>query len=229
MNLTPQIPLQLQLKPYASFASFVAGSNEAAAKHVESIANGQRSETTWIHGGASSGKSHLLSAACRAAGEGGHTAIYLPLDPDLEPELLRQLDAIDVVALDDVHRVAGRAQWEEALFAAFDRRLQSGGLIVAAQAPPRECGFELADLVSRASAAAVYRLEYLEDNDLQQALLVQANLRGLNLDEAGASYLLQRLSRDLRELTDGLDRIDNFALSAKRKITIPLLREAMGL
>ena len=229
MNLTSQIPLQVKLRPYASFASFIAAGNQAAVSHVEAIASGRRLETAWIHGRASTGKSHLLNAACRAAGEANLRTIYLALNPEHSPETLTQLDGIDVVALDDIHSVAGAPAWEEALFSVFDRRLQSGGLIVASDLPPHECGFALPDLVSRAAAAAVYRLEYLDNLDLQRALILQAELRGLSLDENCAAYLLQRLSRDLRELMDGLDRIDHYALSAKRKITIPLLREAMGL
>ena len=229
VNLTSQIPLQVKLRPYASFASFIPGRNQAAVRHVEAIASGQRSEAAWIHGRASTGKSHLLNAACRAAGEANLRTIYLALNPEHSPEILTQLDGIDVIALDDIHSVAAAPAWEEVLFSVFDRRLQAGGLIVAADLPPHECGFALADLVSRAAAAAVYRLEYLDDQDLERALILQAELRGLSLDQNCAAYLLQRLSRDLRELTAGLDRIDHFALSAKRKITIPLLREAMRL
>jgi len=222
-----QLPLELRLKPYASFASFIAGPNRAASLHAQAVAAGARPESLWLHGAAGTGKSHLLAAACREAGEAGFRAIYLALDPQQDPGILGQLEAMDLVALDDVDRVAGIGAWERALFAVFDARLQTGGIIAAAAAPPAECGFGLADLVSRAAAAAVYRLEHLDDDQLLEAVMLHASMRGLSLDQASARFLLTRLSRDLPALTDCLDRIDRYALAAKRRITIPLLREVI--
>jgi DnaA family protein len=142
--------------------------------------------------------------------------------------MLTQLDDLDVVALDDIHRVAGASAWEQALFAVFDARLQRGGLLAAGASAPRECGFGLADLASRAAAAATYRLGFLADDDLQAAVISHAARRGLSLGPVEATYLLQRVSRDLGELTECLDRIDRYSLAAQRKITIPLLREVIG-
>jgi DnaA family protein len=222
-----QLPLELKLKPHASLDSFVAGANRAAVEHVRSVSLGERLDSVWVYGQAHTGRSHLLAAACRAAGEAGLRAIYLSPESVADPEMLRQLGDMDLVALDDIDRVAGDSDWEASLFSLFDSRLQSGGLVVAAAAPPRECGFVLTDLVSRAGAAAIYRLEYLGDDDLRSAVIRHAAMRGLSLEPAALSYLLQRVSRDLSELTDCLDRIDDYALAAQRKITIPLLREVI--
>jgi DnaA family protein len=223
-----QLPLALKLQPHASLDSLVAGPNTAAIEHVRSIAAGLRRESVWLYGSPNTGKSHLLAAACRAASELGLRPICLPLDPSGDPEILSQLEELDVVALDDIHRVAGEAGWENALFSIFDARLQRGGLLVAAQAAPRDCGFRLPDLVSRACAAAIYRLDFLGDQDLHRAVIGHAARRGLRLESAEATYLLQRVSRDLGELTACLDRIDRYSLAAQRKITIPLLREVIG-
>lgn len=223
-----QLPLPLGLKAHASFDSLITGPNSAAIEHVRAVATGRRAESVWLYGPASTGKTHLLAAACRAAGAAKLRPIYLSIEPARDPGLVAELDGLDVIALDDLHRVAGHADWEAALFGVFDARLQRGGLIVAADAAPRDCGFELPDLVSRAGAAAIYRLDFLGDDDLQAAVLGHASSRGLSLDSAAASYLLQRVSRDLGQLTDWLDRIDRYALAAKRRITIPLLREVIG-
>jgi DnaA family protein len=135
--------------------------------------------------------------------------------------------ALDLLAFDDVHRVAGNPAWETALFAALNARLHRGGLLLAADHGPRDCGFVLADLASRAAAASVYRLSPLDDESLQLAVVRHASMRGLELDDAAAAYLLQRVSRDLGELTGWLDRIDRFSLAAQRRITIPLLRQVI--
>lgn len=223
-----QLPLALKLKAHAEFASFVAGPNGPAVEHLKSVAAGERAESVWLCGAPGTGKSHLLAAACRLAGESGSTAMYLAPGAGDEPRIVAELERLDVITLDDIDRVAGSAGWEAALFSLFDSRLLRGGLIVAGSAPPRECGFALPDLASRAASMALYRLEFLADDDLEAAVLGHARQRGLSLDAAAVTYLLQRVSRDLGELTGWLDRIDRHSLAEKRRITIPLLREVIG-
>jgi DnaA family protein len=222
-----QLPLALTLKAHASFASFVSGPNAQAVDHVRAVASGQRHDSIWLRGPAGSGKSHLLAAACRLAGDSGRRAIYLPLGADREPGMLSNLDDVDLIAIDDLHRVAGQPAWEAALFPVFDARLERGGVVAAAEGSPHDCGFSLRDLESRAAAATIYRLGFLDDDDLEQAVRGHAGLRGLSLDAAAASFLTQRFSRDLGKLISCLDRIDRYSLAAQRRVTIPLLREVI--
>jgi DnaA-homolog protein len=223
-----QIPLALRLERHAALDSFVAGANAAALEHVRAVASGARSDAVWLTGPAATGKTHLLAGACRAATAAGLRSMYVALDPALDPAMLRDLDAIDVLALDDVQLAAGRAEWERALFVTLDARLHHGGVLLAADRAPRDCDFRLPDLGSRAAAAAVYRLVALRDEDLAIALVRRAAQMGLSIDEPATSFLLQRVTRDLAELTDWLDRIDQAALAQQRRITIPLLREVLA-
>jgi DnaA family protein len=41
-------------------------------------------------------------------------------------------------------------------------------------------------------------------------------------------YLLTRFARDLKHLMRLLDRLDEFALAAKRAVTVPLLRQMLA-
>ena len=222
-----QLPLTLGLKPSASLDGFVGGANRAAVEHVRAVALGQRPDSVWLLGPAGTGKSHLLTGACRAAAEAGFRPMYLAAGTASDPAALAGLEGIDLLALDDLDRVAGDPAWEAALFPAVNARQERGGLLFAAARAPRDCGFLLPDLVSRLGAAPVYRLKALNDDELRLAVSRQASMRGLVLDDAAASYLLQRVSRDLGELAEWLDRIDRFSLAAKRRVTIPLLREVL--
>ncbi len=103
-----QLPLELTLADHASFGTFVAGSNEAAVEHVRNLAQGG-ADTVWLWGAEGSGKSHLLQAACRAAAEAGRRAMYVPL-PAISPAILADLEHVDLLAVDDVHAVAGRSR-----------------------------------------------------------------------------------------------------------------------
>lgn len=222
-----QLPLALQLERQASFESFVDEARAGLTEQVRAIAQGQRRESVWIWGAAGTGKSHLLAAACREAAAAGLRPMYVALERASDPHWLSDLDAVDLVALDDVHNVAGVPDWEAALFRVFDARLENGGLLATATKAPRECGFVLEDLASRAQAAAVHRLPHLADASLAEAVSRHAAMRGLDLDDAALSYLLKRLSRDISEITRWLDRVDAYTLSVQRRITVPLLREVI--
>jgi DnaA-homolog protein len=134
-----------------------------------------------------------------------------------------------VLALDDLHTVAGDLAWERALFVilnAFSSR--SGALLLAASTPAAQCGFRLADLMSRGAGAVTYRLAPLDDDERAKALRLHAAARGLTLDAGAADFLLTRVARDMAALTSWLTRLDRASLSAQRRLTIPFIRELMA-
>jgi len=116
-----QLPLALALKDHASFETFVAGSNATAVEHVRSVVHGGR-DTVWLWGGEGAGKTHLLQAACREAAASGRRAMYVAL-PAASPEILSDLEHVDVLAIDDLHAVAGDLTWEQALFVILNMML----------------------------------------------------------------------------------------------------------
>lgn len=222
-----QLPLALALPDHASFATFVPGRNAAAIEHVGSVAAG-RPDTLWLWGARGSGKTHLLQAACRAAGEGGRRAMYVAL-ADAVPAMLADLDRIDVLALDGVDAIAGAAEWQLPLFSILNAFLaRAGGLLLAADAAPLQCDFALPDLASRAAGAVTYRLTLLDDAERALALQRHAAARGLELDAAAAEFLVKRVERDMATLTAWLDKLDRAALSAQRRLTIPFIRERLA-
>jgi DnaA family protein len=221
-----QLPLELALADHASFGTFVAGSNEAAVEHVRNLAQGG-ADTVWLWGAEGSGKSHLLQAACRAAAEAGRRAMYVPL-PAISPAILADLEHVDLLAVDDVHAVAGDLGWERPLFVILNAYLgRSGALLLAAAAPAVQCGFQLADLASRGAGAVTYRVAPLDDDDRAAALRLHAAARGLTLDAAAADFLLKRVARKMPALTEWLARLDRASLTAQRRLTIPFIRELM--
>jgi DnaA-homolog protein len=221
-----QLPLELALADHASLDTFVGGSNVAAVEHVRNLACAGAG-TVWLWGAEGVGKSHLLQAACRAAAEAGRRAMYVPL-PALSPAILADLEHVDVLAVDDVHAVAGDLEWERALFVILNAHLGgSGALLLAAGAPAAQCRFQLADLASRGAGAVTYRLAQLDDDDRAKALRLHAAARGLTLDPAAAEFLLKRVAREMTVLTAWLARLDRASLTAQRRLTIPFIRAFM--
>jgi DnaA family protein len=220
-----QLPLALALEDYASFETFVG--NAAAVDHARNLARG-RGDTVWLWGGPATGKSHLLQAACRAATAAERRAMYIAL-PAASPAILADLEQVELLAIDDVHRIAGEPEWEQPLFVILNAFLsRNGALLLAANAPAAQCGFRGADLASRGAGAVTYRLAPLDDVERAAALRLHAAARGLELDTAAAEFLLKRVTGDMAALTSCLARLDRASLSAQRRLTIPFIREQLG-
>ena len=155
--------------------------------------------------------------------------VHLGAEHAADPAILAGLETVDVLALDDVAHVAGRASWERALFVLFNEvRDRGGGLLLAARAAAGASEFRLPDLATRLASVLSYRLEALDDDALLRALLAHAEARGLELEPAAGEYLLHRVDRDMGVLRDWLDRLDRASLIEQRRLTIPFIRRLLA-
>ncbi|MDT0619393.1 DnaA regulatory inactivator Hda [Salinisphaera sp. P385] len=223
--LSAQLPLGVQLPDTATLAGFAPGPNAAALAAARQAAIGP-DQRGYFCGGP--GKTHLLQAACRAAGEAGRRATFLPLADWCEqpPAILDGLTGLDLVCLDEVDAVAGNRAWEEALVGALDGWRAAGASVLAAgPAAPAQLTDLLADLRSRLGWGAVYALQEPADDDKRWVLVARAASRGLTLPDEVARYLLTHTSRDLRRLMPLLARLDRASLAAQRRLTIPFVKQ----
>ena len=224
-----QIPLGVRLADRAVFGSFLPAHNTEALEHLQRLAGGAAGALTWLCGPPGSGKTHLLQAACAAASE-HMRAGYVPLADvaALGVGVLDGLPQMQCLSLDDVDRVAGQLDWERGIFALLREIEESGArLILAAQVPPALLDWALADLGSRCTAAAVFQLRLLGEEEQHAALQLRARLRGLELPDETWHWLRKRFPRDMRTLYQLLDRLDEAALSAQRRLTVPFIREVL--
>lgn len=225
-----QLPLDIRLAEHAVFESFHPGPNALAVDSLRRLAGGDGAPVIWLWGARGSGRSHLLQATVAAADGVGSRAAYLPLGgPEpLDPGVVEGLGDFALVALDDAGAVAGQERWERALLRLYEDLLPRGGRILAAGlVPPSQAGFALRDLSSRFAAGGVFRLESLADDDLLVALQRRANWRGFSLPDETGRYLLARVDRNLAGLFRMLDRLDQAALAAQKRLTIPFVRSVL--
>ncbi len=224
MMPTPrQLALDIGLRDSARFENYAVGANAAAVACLRAADE----PFVYLAGAPATGRTHLLQAACHAA---GRDAVYVPLDQhaDLAPAMLEGLEHYPLVCLDDVDAVAGEADWETALFHLYNRVREAGGrLLVAAAEVPNAAGFALADLRSRLGWGPVFRLKPLADADRLGALQQRARYRGLDLPDEVGEYLLRRSPRDMASLFALLERLDRASLAAQRRLTIPFVRTLM--
>lgn len=228
--ITHQLPLGIGLKPHVDFESFVIGDNDEAVAALASIAKNRGENFSFVWGKRGCGKSHLLQATVRLAGTLDQTSAYLPMSmiAELSTEALQGLEQLSLICLDDIQLIAGRPDWEEALFHLFNRLRESGSrFIVAADQPPMALPIELPDLLSRLTWGPCYQLVELDDRGRLQALIQAAERHGMSMSEETGRFLLHRMPRDMHSLMSLVERLDQHSLAAQRRLTIPFVREAL--
>jgi DnaA family protein len=226
-----QLPLGVRLPDRAVFASFLPARNGQAVEHLRLAADARIAGTTWLCGPNGAGKTHLLQAVCAQANT-TMSAAYVPLRDlgRLGVGVLEGLRQLECLCLDDVDEVVGQLEWERALFGVLREIEESGGrLVAAAQAPPALLRWALPDLGSRFSASAIFQLRVLDETEQQAALQLRARLRGFELPDETSRWLQRRYPRDMRKLYELLDTLDEAALVAQRRVTVPFIREVLGL
>lgn len=222
--MSRQLALKVGLSDLASFANFHGGSNREAAAAVLDMAAG-RPGVLFVHGASGTGKSHLLYAAVKEAGKLGRPAHYVSRTA-VETATGEWLDlpGEGLVCIDDIDRALTAAE-ARALFALYERmRGGSGSLVLSARRTPAAIDWVLPDLSSRVQSDLVYRLVELSDRDLEAALRLRADHRGIALTDEVMRFVLSRYERSPVSLFRLLDRIDTESLARKRRVTVPFLR-----
>jgi len=225
----PQLPLALRYPADQRLETFVAAP-EGVVGHLRALARGEGA-SAYVAGAGGTGKTHLLLATCALVHESGRRAAYLPLASAAGRlrDALEALEGNDLVALDGLETVAGERADELALFDAHNRAAAAGTqLLYAARCNPDALPPGLPDLRSRLSQCTRIALQPLDEEGRREVLRQRARRRGWVLEEPALDWLLRRVDRDLSGLTALLDRLDRASLAAKRRITVPFLRELLA-
>ncbi|MBZ9613581.1 DnaA regulatory inactivator Hda [Rheinheimera maricola] len=227
-----QYTLAVTLPEDETLDSFYATGQTAAVAFLKQyLHNPAQQSPVYLFGASGSGKSHLLYAACVQAQEQGFTSQLLTLDDWrlLSPRLLDDLEQLDLVCLDNIQAIAGELSWQTAVFDLYNRMAEQGkALIIVGNQAPQQLGLQLADLVSRLQACTAFQLRLLTDDDKQKLLQQKARLRGMDLPDEVARYLLNHQDRDIRALVAILDKLDKATIVHQRKLTIPFVKEILN-
>jgi DnaA family protein len=194
--------LLLDIKPASppTLLNFIVGSNAEALASLKAVANNTaQSKFIYLWGETGSGKSHLL-LACKAIG---------------------------MRVVDDVHLLNNDAQIH--LFNTYNQLKENGGaLITTGLHAPTQMGLR-DDLATRLAWGLVYQLHPLNDAEKALALQNHAAERGIRLPTEVVDYCLRYLRRDLSTLMATLDALDEWSLTTKKPVTVPMLRQLLQL
>jgi DnaA-homolog protein len=222
-----QIPLTFNKYEQIDFDLYIAGPNQQALQHLRNITNDAERKNVYLWGATGTGKSHLLQALCTSAARAKMNIAYIPLSEmnTLSTQMLEGLEQQALVCLDDIEQIAGNSEWELAIFHLYNQlRDAQIPLIISAQHSPKGSPIQLADLKSRLAWDHIYHLQMLDEKTSLQALQKRAQSRGFDLSNEVADYLLKRVARDMHNLFQLLDRLDNASLIAKKKLSIPFVK-----
>lgn len=229
-SLLAQLTLSLSSKEEATFANFYLGKNAEMVAQLQKTVEGKGERVIYLCGARGRGCSHLLQACCHHAHQHQRSSVYLPLANllALSPEVLKGLETLSLVCIDDLQAIAGQPAWEEAIFHLYNRLYDAGGrIIIAAHDLPKSLHLGLADLVSRLSWGMVYQLSPLDDEEKLAVLNMRAHDRGISLSEEVGKYILTHCPRHMGTLFAALDALDKASLAAQRRLTIPFVKEIL--
>ncbi len=201
-----QLLLDIQPSAPQTLENFIAGRNaEALHSLKQALTNVAEARFIYLWGAEGSGKSHLLQA-CKRAAEKTKLPLYI---------------------VDDVHTLNEEAQI--ALFDQFNQlRATDGILITSGIAAPTHMSLR-DDLATRLAWGLVYQLHSLTDEEKAQALKTHAYERGMKLPDEVVDYCLRYLRRDLPTLMAVLDALDEWSLTEKKPVTVPMLKKLLQL
>ncbi|PZP29473.1 MAG: DnaA regulatory inactivator Hda [Roseateles depolymerans] len=216
-----QLPLALLAPPVHNFDNFLPGANAEALHYLDSLTPGGPPVLLWGPTGA--GKTHLLRALAERWQAAGLRAAWYDAATPLPWELPAHES---LLLLDDCQNFDAGQQ--HAAFALFVASAGQGYTVVAtADAPASELTLR-EDLRTRLGWGPSFQLAPLSEPEMRAALRREADRRGLLLGDEVLSYLLTRFERNLKGLMQLLERLDDFAMSSKRALTLPLLRQMLA-
>ncbi len=230
MSGTQQLPLGVQLNEPQSFETFWPGPNAEAVAALRGLI--AKPGAVFLYSAGGYGKTHLLQALTRAASDAGRRAAYLDLHEfrGQPPLALEGLEQRDLVCLDSMHTAFLQTPWTLGVLRLTDElRARGCAIALAAKAPPERADSVLPDLATRLSAFTVYGLKPLLDADRRAYLRERAAARGLQMSEDIAALIVSRMERSIAELLAVVNQLDRAALAAQRKLSLPFVRQTLGL
>ncbi|HEX7240071.1 MAG TPA: DnaA/Hda family protein, partial [Longimicrobiaceae bacterium] len=229
-----------------TFESFVVGpSNRLAAAAARRAAEspGTSYNPLVIYSGPGLGKTHLLNAV-------GHLA--LAVRPDLRvlyetiealvdrttaaisggtlEEFREEHRALDLLLLDDIQFLAGKARTQEELLRVWDDMVRAGSQVVlASDRPPQEVDGLDARLISRLSGGLIVDLSPPEVETRLAIVRRKAEERGALLGPEVADALARLGWESVRELQGGLNRLLAMQEAEGRDVTAAEVGPLLGM
>ena len=188
------------------------------------------SDDLFIYGTKESGKTFLLQALCNSYSSMSKSSLYIPLNKVMNygVEIFESLENMNLICVDGIEEVISKIEWEKAIFNLINKALISKSrLILSSSQDLKSLNFALPDLESRIRKIQSFELYPINDKDIFDALKYISKLTSINLGDKEAKYLVTYSQRNISNLVQILESLDQLSMEMKRKITIPLIKEVI--
>ncbi|MFI3215435.1 MAG: DnaA/Hda family protein, partial [Methylococcales bacterium] len=140
--------------------------------------------------------------------------------------ILKGIDEYDVVCLDNVDTVVGNESWELAIYELMKYQYQKGHqLIISSSYLPNHLEVITSDLKEYLNWGLILQLKTLVDTNNIDALIFKADSMGFEISPQAGRFLVIQHQAELLDLWLLLEKIDRASLAAKRKLTVPFLKQ----
>ncbi len=229
------------LNPRYTFESFVVGpSNQFANAAARTVAEqpGSVYNPLFIYGGVGLGKTHLINAIGNYIVDNisGLSVLYVPIEQFTNEvvaairhqkmaELKDKYRNIDVLLVDDIQFISGKATVQEELFHTFnslyDKQKQ---IVMASDRPPKEIQDIPDRLKTRFSMGLIADIQPPEYETKLAILNKKAEKEKIKLPEDVCHWLAKKIKSNIRELEGGLIKLAAHSSLTGTPITIEMAK-----
>lgn len=222
-----------------TFETFVVGkSNEFAHAAAMSVADhpSERANPLFIHGPSGLGKTHLLYAitdrlkknfphykVVYVKGEEFTTQMIDSISRNLTAEFREKYRQADVLLIDDIQFIAGKASTQEEFFHTFNHLYENGKqIILVSDLPPRDIQRLEERLRTRFEGGVIADINP-PDFELRAAIVKKkVEKLGVDFPEEVISYIAENLTDNVRQLEGAVKRISAQCMLTGSVVSIDL-------
>ncbi len=197
-------------------------------------------QALYLSGASGLGKTHLLMSIGNHLAETGTMALYVHCqdlieslnrgDSGLPGNLGTPGSEIDFLLLDDIDRITDHPTAQETLYRVYNQTLEQGGkMVFAGRTPADQLEKTESFLTSRFKWGMTAELLPMDDEATAQLIQKLAEDLGLDIPDKIITWLLSRIPRDFQSVKSAVTRINEESLRQKHKVTLPLVKTALGL
>jgi DnaA family protein len=225
-----QVPLPFHLPAEATFENYIGCNNTPSVEILHEAIVHQHENLIYCWAEKSHGLTHLLQACCQKAKAITLSSGYFPMKELIQysPDILQNLETLDLICFDDIDVIAGNKIWENAVFHCYNRAVENKKqLIFSAKQPPSALNISLPDLHSRLAHCLVLSFAEVEDISKKKIFHQVAEMRGIFIPLEVETYIFNHYSRELSDLLHLLDLLDKFSLVEKHRLTVPFVKRTI--
>ncbi len=222
-----------------TFDTFVVGkSNEFAHAAAQSVANhpARQANPLFIYGPSGLGKTHLLYAIANRLKENfpSYKVIYVKgeeftnqmidsLSRDLTHEFREKYRQADVLLIDDIQFIAGKASTQEEFFNTFNQLYENGKqIILVSDLPPRDIERLEERLRTRFEGGVIADINP-PDFELRAAIVKKkVEKLGVTFPEEVVNYIAENLTDNVRQLEGAVKRISAQCILTGAEVSVDL-------